>query len=834
MPSRKPRHYADNLKSYRDKRSASTTPEPFRGTPATGAAAGTGIFVVQQHRARHLHFDLRLEMDGVLRSWAVPKGPSANPSDKRFAALVEDHPLDYADFEGRIPAGNYGAGYVIVWDRGTYKALEDMADGIERGKLLFELDGYKLRGRWTLVRMKKANEWLLIKERDAFAVDGTEDARASLPQDSIYSGLTIEQAAHPEHAKARLQKSLSRAKLPPVSNRDISPMLASSGEPFDRAGWLFEFKYDGYRLMARRRGTQLRLSSRNGHDLTDRFPELELALRTLPFDAFTIDGEVVVLDHSGRPDFGGLVERINLPTRAAVEQAARRHGCTLYAFDLIDALGFDTSQQPLTKRKTWLADMLPTTGPVRYSEHIERFGRRAFAGAQELGLEGVVGKRGASPYRPGRSKDWIKVRTEKTGDFVIAGFTKARSGHGLGAIAVAEFRAGVLCYAGRVGTGLSGAQRSALETELTALTPGKPLTDDTAIRWVQPALVCEVSYREITRAGHLRHPVFIRLRADKAPHECVARGGDPVAIALAPAEVEVSITHSDKVFFPELGLTKGDLVGYYDAIAPWMLPYLADRPVVLTRFPDGIHGKSFYQRDAPAYVPDWIRRETLWSEGAEREVRYFVIESASALRYIANMGAIPIHTWHSRVASLERPDWCVLDLDPKSAPFSAVIEVARAVRTLTEEIELPAFIKTSGASGLHILLPLATQLTHDQSRTLAELLARVVVARLPAVATINRIVRTRKRRVYIDYLQNGHGRLLVAPFSARAEPAASVSMPIRFPELGARLSNDRFHIKNAVTRMRRLDNDPLADLLTVAPELPRSLELLSKIARATI
>ncbi len=828
MPSRKRTNPTDELADYRDKRRASATPEPFGARSSLSKASG-GLFVVQQHRARHLHFDLRLEMDGVLRSWAVPKGPSSDPTEKRFAALVEDHPIEYADFEGRIPEGNYGAGHVIVWDRGTYDAVEDMHAGMRKGKLLFDLHGHKLRGRYTLVRMKKANEWLLIKERDAFATEG-----GAFANDSVLSGLSIDEAPHPERARARLMRALERHKLPPARDDVIRPMLATAGEPFDRAGWLFEFKYDGYRLIARRRNGEVTLTSRNGNDLTDRFPDLLNALGALPFDSFTIDGEVVVHDASGRPDFGALVERINLPTRAALVDGARRQPATLYAFDLVDALGFDTRAQPLEMRKALLESMLPTSGPVRYSQHVARHGRHAFDTARQLGLEGVVGKRAASPYRSGRSQDWMKVRTEKTDDFVIVGYTTARGHPGdLGALVVGEYRGGELCSAGRVGTGFSAALRRELKARLDALPKGKPLTDDDAVTWVSSALVAEISYREITRAGHLRHPVFVRLRDDKRPRDCIARGDEPAPMQLAPAAPDVAVTHADKVFFPERQFTKGDLVAYYRAIANWMLPYLEDRPVVLTRFPDGIHGKSFYQRDAPAYVPDWIRRETLWSEGAEREVRYFVIESASALEYIANMGAIPIHTWHSRVRSLERPDWCVLDLDPKDAPFSRVIRVAKAVLELTDEIELPTYLKTSGASGLHILIPLAGELTHDQSRTLGELLARVVVARQPEISTIARVVRARKQRVYIDYLQNGHGRLLVAPFSVRAETAASVSMPIKRKELNGRLANDRFHIGNAVRRMKRLGEDPLAGLLTTHPVLGKSLERLAKIARAT-
>ncbi|MDA1075415.1 MAG: non-homologous end-joining DNA ligase, partial [Proteobacteria bacterium] len=347
---------------------------------------------------------------------------------------------------------------------------------------------------------------------------------------------------------------------------------------------------------------------------------------------------------------------------------------------------------------------------------------------------------------------------------------------------------------------------------------------------VKPELVCEVRYKEYTRDGQLRQPAFSRLRLDKPPADCLGRYDNPWAVTLSPApEPEVKVTHRDKVFYPEKDLTKGDLVDYYEKIAPWMLPYLADRPIVLTRFPDGIHGKSFYQRDAPDFVPDWIRREVLFSDGAEREVNYFIVDNTAALKYLANMGTIPIHTWHARITDLAHPDWCVLDLDPKGAPFKDVITLANAIGELADELDLPAYPKTSGASGLHVLLPLARTLTHDQARTFAELLARVIVDRYPWIATIARAIKARQGKVYIDYLQNGHGRLLVAPFSARAEPAASVSMPLKWSEVNARVNNPRFHLKNAVARMKRQFPEHTAPILADQPDLASALTQLTRI-----
>ncbi|TDJ25589.1 MAG: DNA ligase D [Gammaproteobacteria bacterium] len=850
MPTRKPRSPTDLLKQYRDKRKSGATPEPFGQRAAAekpSASGAAGLFVVQQHRASHLHFDLRLEMDGVLKSWAVPKGPSANPADKRFAVHVEDHPIEYADFEGRIPDGNYGAGHVIIWDKGTWRALNDIDDGWRTGKLLFELAGYKLRGRWTLVRMKHrrterdepgglenepGNEWLLIKEHDGW----TQPADFEFTNDSVMSGLTVHELADTGAPARRLMRAVRRYDPPKAraTNKPPRPMLASPGEAFDRAGWLFEFKYDGYRLLGRKSESGVELLSRNGRDLTHLFPETASALRSLPFPRLLIDGEIVVNDATGRPSFSALQQRAALRDQVEIARAGRYAPATYYVFDLLEAGDYDLRSLPLKHRKRLLQSLLPSTGPTRYSEHVAGKGRSTYRAARQLGIEGIVGKRADSVYREGRSQDWIKVRARKSDDFVVVGWAPAKGDRAdLGALLLAEYRAEQLCYVGRVGSGLGGELRRELLGLLRNLPDAPGLLDSNPGRWVQPVLVCEVAFTEYTREGHLRQPVFLRMRDDKEPTQCNGQYDDPHPRAPhAVPEIEVTITNRTKEFYPEKSLSKGDLIDYYDAIAPWMLPYLKDRPIVLTRFPDGIHGKSFYQRDAPEFVPDWIERKVLYSESTEREVHYFVVQNAAALKYLINLGTIPIHTWHSRIDDLERPDWCVLDLDPKDAPFSDVIAAARAIRVLAEEIELPAFLKTSGASGLHVLLPLGNQLTHDQSKTLAELMARIIVSRLPERTTITRRVKERGGKVYIDYLQNGHGQLLVAPFSARAEPAASVSMPLRWSELTARLRNDKYHLKNAPARMRRLGEDPMAEVLSLKPDLAASLERLAAIMQA--
>ena len=724
----------DNLGTYRRKRSASATPEPFGAETDSLETGIRRLFVVQQHAARRMHWDFRLEVNNVLCSWAVPKGPSMNPDDKRFAAEVEDHPLDYADFEGSIPDGNYGAGQVIVWDTGTYVELEDFATGFSDGKLLFELNGHKLRGRFTLIRLKgrenSGKEWLLIKERDQWVRE------EPLADSSVLSGMTIETIAEPaaiEDAFVGRIKDIDPCPPATVSLTE-SPMLARASEPFHRDGWVYEIKYDGYRLMIERDGDQVTLHSRTGIDLSARFPEIAKCAAKLPFSEFTMDSEVVVHDDRGVPSFARLQQRAAVRGEGATKRASIHDPVTCYAFDLLHACGYDLKGLPLTERKALLREMLPPAGPIRYSEHIEGNGIETFNAMRRLGLEGVVGKRADSVYVSGRSDSWLKVRGARTGDFVVAGWVPVKNNpDDIGALVLGEYRGDELTYCGRVGSGLGTDSRRELQTRFAGLkaAPGLPNDiDDRAHRWVEPVLVCEVQYREYSADGLLRHPVFLRLRDDKAPNECKSAYHEPPPDALEQEpEREVAITNPDKVFFPEKQWTKGDLLGYYEAVSPWMLPYLVDRPLVLTRFPDGIHGKSFYQRDAPAFVPDWLERKVLWSESAEREVHYFIAQNTESLVYLANMGAIPIHAWHSRITDLEHPDWCVLDLDPKEAPFEDVVEIATEVKNLLDEIELPGFLKTSGASGLHILLPLARQLTHRQATTLGELLARVLVAR---------------------------------------------------------------------------------------------------------
>ena len=818
--------------------------------------------MVHKHAARRLHYDLRLEMEGVLRSWAVPKGPSYDPGDKRLAVLVEDHPLEYGDFEGKIPEGNYGAGAVIVWDRGRWIPVEDPIEGLAKGKLLFELHGHKLRGVWTLVKLKKGqDEWLLIKERDAYA-----SSSVALGEESVLSGLSVEDLKLGRTPADGIRSELTRLSAPESEVRPtaVRLMLAEAqDQPFSAPGWLFELKLDGYRVIAARDKTPL-LLSRNGNDLSSCFPEIGQALGALPFERLILDGELVALDDAGVPNFQRLQQRAQLRRALDIRHAMVECPVTFYAFDLLAFDRYDLRSLPLRDRKALLQRVVPPTGVIRFLDHFEGEGEVLYQQVQKMGLEGVVAKRADSPYKAGRSGTWIKIRTRRTEDFVVVGFTAPKgSRSGFGALQLGSYHNGQLRYSGRAGSGFSEKQLSEVRKTLDALlledspcTGTIPQADGTS--WVEPRLVCEVEYTEWTDEGLLRQPVFLRFRDDKKPQECVAggparpRGSEAVSRAEEAASVfvpsrgtalsvsahkgaarrakdgAVEFSNLKKIFWPADGYTKGDLIEYYRGISRWILPYLADRPVVLTRYPDGIAGKSFFQMDAPKFLPEWIRTERRWSEQAQREIDHFICNDEASLLYLVNLGTIPLHIWSSRTRDIAHPDWCVLDLDPKDAPFTDVVTVAQATRSLCQDIGLPSLVKTSGSSGLHVMIPLGGQCLHDHARGLGELLACVITAELPEISTVTRQVSRRGGKVYVDYLQNGAGRLLVAPFSARPLPRAPVSTPLRWSEVNQELDIRRFTIANLPDRMRKMKRDPLREVLDLQPDIPAALERLGR------
>ncbi len=836
-----------DLEAYRAKRDPARTPEPFgaeRIAPALLAGAARR-FVVQQHAARRLHYDLRLEIDGALVSWAVPRGPSLDPKERRLAVLTEDHPLEYAQFEGVIPAGNYGAGAMIVWDQGTYRTIDASAPaaGLEAGKLDLLLAGHKLRGRFALVRTRGSGgrDWLLLRKGTAGG-DPVRDAPGS-----VLSGLTVEELRAGTTRDAHTLASLRELRAPQRSlDRDaLRPMLASPAEKaFSRPGWLFELKHDGVRVLAVKEGASVRLLARTGGNRAHIYPEVARAVAHLPISSCVIDGEVVALDESGRSSFERIQQRFTQNDPAVIARAEVEVPVVYCVFDLLGALGFDARGVPLARRKQLLAEFVPSTGLVRFSDHVEGDGERLFEAASASGLEGILAKRADSRYESGRrSRSWLKLKAPRTARLAIVGWTAGKGARArLGALLLAGRRDDEWVYTGSAGSGLDEATIDALLPRLEAArvaSPscvGVPDPPPRGARWTRPELVCDVRYTELTSAGLLRQPVLVALRPEARLEECLTPAPAPSAplpAQPAPQEqplpappAEPKLTRLDKIFWPAEGYTKGDLLGYYEAVWPWLAPYLHDRPVVLTRYPDGIAGKNFFQKNAPDFTPDWVLRQRI------DDTDFFLCNELRTLLYVINSGAIPLHVWSARAPSLERPDWLILDLDPKGAPFEHVVRVARHIHALLDELAAPHFLKTSGQDGLHALVPLGASLDHAEARALAEVLARVVCAELPDLATIVRPVAARGGKVYVDYLQNGRGKLIVAPLSVRPRDGAPVSMPLAWARLRRGLDPARFTIRSAPGLLRRA-GDPLAGVLSARTDVASVLAGLEQRLAAT-
>ncbi len=829
-----------DLKRYRAKRDPDSTPEPFgEGALARALPAGASrLFVVQQHAARNMHWDLRLEIDGVLASWAIPRGPSLDPAEKRLAVRTEDHPLEYASFEGVIPEGNYGAGAMIVWDRGSYHTVDGRspAESTEIGKLDLYMDGHKLRGRFALVRTRSESgkQWLLIRKGEP-PEDEVELIEAQ--PGSVFSGLAVHEVGEGAERGAALAAAADQAgaRRRALPDGALEPMLATAtDEPFTRDGWIFEPKYDGARALVVKQDGRVRIVARSGRDATHVYPEIARAATHLPADEFVLDGEVVAPDTGGRSSFERLQRRFSLSDPHAIARAELETPIVYQTFDLLQAMGRDLRTRPLLVRKQLLSTLVPRLGLLRYVDHVEREGEALFAAAAEHDLEGVIAKRSDSTYTSGRrSSKWLKLKVPRRANLAIVGAQPGRGARAaLGALMLAWHRDGALCYAGNVGSGLDQDTIDELLLELEALhvdeAPciGLPDPLPRGTRFVEPRLCCEVRYTEITGSGRLRHPTFEGLRGDVTAAECVAPSArdevDTPAPPRPPAPVEeLRITRPEKVFWPQDGYTKGDLLAYYEAAWDWIAPYLRDRPVVLTRYPDGIDGKSFFQKNAPEFTPGWVAREQI--EGTD----YFICNELRTLLYVINSGAIPLHVWSSRVTSLERPDWLILDLDPKEAPFRDVVTIARCIRSLLTDLDVPCYAKTSGQDGLHVMLPLAGALEHGDARALAEVLARVVVAELPEIATVTRPIAARGDKVYVDYGQNGRGRLIAAPFSVRPRAGAPVSTPLTWSQVTAKLDPTRWTIETTVPQMKRR-GDALRPVLDEAIDVPLLLQALSE------
>jgi bifunctional non-homologous end joining protein LigD len=855
------------LEEYVRKRKFEKTPEPAPQVKVGQAAAGAAPrFYVQRHDATRLHYDFRLEIGGVLVSWAVPKGPSLEPLSKFLAAKVEDHPLEYGEFEGNIPAGNYGAGSVMLWDRGTWELLGDapVDQQLARGDLKFRLHGEKLKGEFAVVLMKnrgKGNEWLLIKKRDAEAVPGWDIEQYAW---SVLSGRTQEEIAQGLPARKTKEKTAGdpqrewksrpashpskvAAKAAPPARTDrrateprpsgsglkgavkapmpsaITPMKAALAKTPPRGDeWLFEVKWDGVRAICFIEQESLRLVSRTGHSCEKQYPELSVIPHYVAASQAILDGEIAALDDKGVARFELIQPRIAPSDANAVSHMARARPVVYFAFDLLYLNGYDLRQVALVERKQLLESILTPTGVLRLSEHFPGAGDAMLQAAQETGIEGLMAKRADSRYESRRSSDWIKIKIVERQEFVICGFTAGERDH-FGALVLGVYGNGKLTWAGNVGTGFDQKTMALLRQKLDPLTaPASPFSDAPKVgkdvTWVKPELVAEVKFANWTHEGRLRAPVYLGLRSDANPSDCVREAvGQASGLSkeslLSDTTNEVTrtidrhplkLTNLNKVFYPAEGIVKRDLLNYYDAVASLILPHLKDRPLSLKRYPNGIEHQFFFQKDAPLTFAPWLRAEEIDSDHKEAPIRYVFAEDRASLLYLVNLGCIDHNPWMSHTPTLDNPDFVLIDLDPQDCPYDMIVEAALLVREKLDAIGLKGYAKTTGGDGMHIYIPLEPVYSYDESRTFAEILAHLVQRDRPELFTTPRAVAKRQKgRVYFDWMQNGKTKTIAAPYVLRAYPGAPVATPLDWNEVKPGLTPGQFNIYNAPERFAK-------------------------------
>ena len=776
------------LRDYKRKRDPKKTPEPFSGKKKSKQP----IFVVQRHDARRLHYDFRLERDGALASWAVPKGVPLEPGEQRLAVHVEDHPLDYATFEGEIPAGEYGAGTVEIWDSGTYELVEEKRDG----GLTVRLDGKRLEGTWALVPAKLNGDpknWLLIRKRE----DG-----GSVPR------------------------------------RKHAPMMATLADRIPSGeGWEFEIKWDGYRIVARVAGAEAELRTRRDQDYTERFANVAKELvKALKTPDCVVDGEVCALDEDGRPSF------------SAMQQGRAGTPIVYYVFDLLEVDGEPIIDLPLSERRNRLVKLLDRRNrTVKLSESFDD-GPALMKAAEEQRLEGVIAKRLDSRYLPGkRSKDWLKLKTRPKQEFVIAGYTrgKGRREKTLGSLVLAVNGEGGLEYAGNVGTGFNEAEIEKLLAKLRPLernrspfpsVPKMPRIRKGDVIWVEPKLVAEVEFSEWTHDGHLRAPSYQGLREDKRPEEVRrelpgAAAAQPVPDVIRKGRHVLRPSNLDKLFWPDEGITKGDLLAYYRDVAPAVVPHLRDRPFTLKRYPDGWQGNHFFQKDAPAGMPEWIPTVEIEVSTREKPRRRRKIKAPLAndelvLLWMVNMGCIDLNTWYSRVDKPDRPDFVLFDLDPSpDVGFRETVQVALLVREALDAIGLESFVKTSGADGIHVLVPIERRHTYEDTRRFAEIVAGALATTHRGLVTTE-WAKAKRRGVLIDANQNGEGKTIASVYSVRPKAGAPVSTPLRWDEVDESLDPARFTM-DVVRKRIEEQGDLFEGVLKTRQSLGAALKILS-------
>jgi bifunctional non-homologous end joining protein LigD len=837
---------AMSLEEYRRKRVFSQTPEP----PDKPSAQEGSRFFIQRHSARRLHYDLRLEMDGVLKSWALPNGPTLDPAIKRLAVHVEDHPFDYGSFEGTIPSGNYGAGSVTLWDRGTYEWLgpKTVAQMWESGDLKLRFHGHKIVGEFALVRTNrgKGKDWLLIKKKD-FAVregwDPESDTRSVLQGPAELS--SVEGAV-----KAEMPASLD-------------PMLATLSTSIPSGtDWLYEVKWDGYRALCYIADGKVRMLSRRGIKLDKQFATVSAALaQSVKADTAIIDGEVVALDENGNPSFQRLQGMTGFGTKPVIKGVAPSL-LNFFAFDLIYLNGYDLRKAALIDRRNLLTSILLPSDIVRYSEHFAGKGSELLQAVKAKGLEGILAKQAQSRYESKRSGNWIKIKVSCQQDFIICGFLLGEREY-FGALVLGYYENKKLVYAGNVGSGFTQQSLKAMFETIKPLVTKKAVLSDVprdvgVVTWVRPDLVCTVRFTSWTHDNRLRAPVFLGLRDEVDPEEVVRETGllaedltaenepiDSTADAtqesgskthLLPPEAAEStltidghhlkFTNLNKVFYPADGYTKRDVINFYAAVADLLVPHLQGRPLSLKRYPNGIDHDFFFQKDASGF-PDWLHREEISGEEEGAKVRVIADDKASLL-YLANLGCIDQNPYMGRLGSLDNPDFILIDLDPYHCGYDRIVEAAQLVRQKLQLIGLTGYPKTTGGNGMHVYVPVEPIYEFAQTRSFAEILARWVAAERPDLFTTPRMVAAREKgKVYFDYLQNASRKTISAPYVLRAHPGAPVATPLKWEEIVPGLKPAQFHIANVLRRFERV-GDLFNGVLTKPQELAPALEKLGQ------
>ncbi|SDF08895.1 bifunctional non-homologous end joining protein LigD [Pricia antarctica] len=803
-------------KEYNDKRDFSKTPEP-QGSDAS--ATGSHRFVIQRHRARKLHYDLRLEIDGTLKSWAVPKGPSMNPNDKRLSVRTEDHPLKYLHFHGTIPKGNYGAGEMGIWDSGNFDIDTTENDlgalqQFQKGNLKLLMHGQKIKGRFALVRTGEhggKESWLLIKKKDAFSTDLFYDAEA-----------LVEPSQQPSK---KYSKEIAPGQI-------VQPMLAGSAkEIFNDPEWIYELKWDGYRVLAHISNKGVLLQSRNGIRLNGKFPELARDLENLEHDTI-LDGEVTVLDENGVSRFGELQ---NWPDTKGTLR--------FYVFDMLYLNGHGMLDLSLLDRKSLIPDVIEGLHLTQYCDHIVGMGSALFDKAIGEGMEGVMAKTADSNYVPGaRTEKWLKIKSVESEDALICGYTDSTTGGAaFGSLILGKSDGEKLKYIGNCGSGFSEAYRTELlETFGRYRTKENPFGKKLALKgrkpnWMAPVLECEVNYSERTKNGLLRNPVFKRLfnapeisKATTGTRILKSETGSGSREIIKIDGLDVSISNLEKMYWPTSGYTKYDLIDYYLQVSDTMVPYLRNRPQSLHRHPNGILEESFFQKDNEN-VPEWMQTVTIHSKSSERDIDYLLCQNTASLIYMANLGCIEIHPWNSSTTDLDRPDYGIIDLDPpQGMDFKNVVKVALTVHQVLKEADIEGYCKTSGAKGLHVYLPMGGNYRYEEVRNFIKLICYFVQQRIPDITTMERRIKNREGKIYLDFLQNRKGQTVAAPYSVRPVEGAQVSAPLHWGEVEYGLGASHFTIKNMAQRLAK-EGDLFAPVLEAGIDMGTALESLENM-----